>query len=759
MAAAPTFSSVRLLLLLPLFAISHLSHTSAEVATYIVHMDSSAMPKAFADRRSWYAASLSAVQGDDDGAGLPPDSIIYTYEHAIHGFSARLTPSQLQALQSAHGYLTAYRDMPVTVDTTHTSKFLHLNPDSGAWPASNYGEDVIIGVIDTGVYPESKSFADDGMPPVPSRWKGACEEGTAFNSSACNRKLIGARYFNKGAKANNPNVTFHINSPRDTDGHGTHTSTTAAGSHVAGASYFGYAAGTSSGMAPRARVAVYKVLWEEASSAADILAGIDQAISDGCDVISISLGIDGVPVHQDPVAIASYAAMQKGIFVALSAGNEGPFVGSLHNGTPWALTVGAGTVDRRLGGLITLGNGHSVVGDTLYLTKSSLSQTPIVFLGACDNTKELGKLGYKIVVCTDNGSLSDQIELVSSFKPAGGVFISNTPFLEFYINFEFPAVIVRPTDSQIVLDYIKAASNPTAKMNFDRTLLGTKPAPAVSAYSSRGPSASCPAVLKPDLVAPGSLILASWPHNVSVIDDRRLFSDFNFLSGTSMSCPHAAGVAALLRGAHPEWSPAAIRSAMMTTSDALDNTLLPIKDAAADQGYAAPIALGAGHINPNKALDPGLVYDVCASDYKRLICALNYTRVQIQAITRASDYDCSIPSLDLNYPSFIAFIDAANSSSKTTVVREFRRTLTNVGNGKSTYQAKVESFKGVNVKVTPPTLIFKEKNEKQNFTLTLRIQTNIQDFVIYGSLSWVDDGSEHVVRSPIVVSTLSSTPL
>jgi len=291
-------------------------------------------------------------------------------------------------------------------------------------------------------------------------------------------------------------------------------------------------------------------------------------------------------------------------------------------------------------------------------------------------------------------------------------------------------------------------------MSFKITFLGAKPEPSVDFYSSRGPSSSCPYVLKPDITASGTSILAAWPSNILVLDfgSFKVFNKFNFLTGTSMSCPHVAGVASLLKGAHAEWSPAAIRSAIMTTSDILDNTKEHIKDIGKGNKVATPLALGAGHINPNRALDPGFVYDVGVQDYVNILCALNFTEKNITAITRSSFNDCSKPSLDLNYPSFIAFFNVENLSSTTT--KHFHRTVTSVGEGQTTYVASITPIKGFHVKVIPNKLVFNKKNEKISYKLKIEGPRMTQkNKVAFGYLTWHD--GKHVVRSPIVVTTLN----
>ncbi|XWS41900.1 hypothetical protein CRYUN_Cryun17cG0121800 [Craigia yunnanensis] len=747
-----------------LFIVSFLSFTLAKSDTYIIHMDSSAMPKAFASHHSWYLSMLSSMSDTFEAAAASSTTSkhLYTYTNSINGFSATLTLSELEALKNSFGYISFTRDLPLRVHTTHTSQFLGLSSVSGAWTAPNDGGDVIIGIVDTGIWPESESFNDEGMTKVPPRWKGKCELGTKFNSSFCNKKLIGARFYNKGLRANNPKLTIPMNSPRDISGHGTHTSSIAAGNYAKGASYFGYASGTARGMAPRAHIAMYKVVWRYGTYTSDVLAAIDQAIQDGVDILSLSLGlsVDDNFLEDDPIAVATFAAVEKGIFIAASAGNDGPLYWTLINGAPWMLTVGAGSIDREFNGTLTLGNGLQITFESLYPGNYSLNQMSLVYVDECLSVEELKQLRNKMIVCKDHPSISNQVENAESARVSAAVFISNYSSLsELYTRSSFPAAFIGLHDGQTVIDYIKQTTNPRGRFQFRKTTFGTKPAPRVDAYSSRGPFLSCPRVLKPDILAPGSLVLASWSpiSEVTYVRSHPLFSNFNLLSGTSMATPHVAGVAALIKRAHPDWSPAAIRSAIMTTANSLDNNLTPIKDVSNYNLPASPLDIGAGHINPTKALDPGLVYDATPEDYIKLLCAMNYTSTKIRIFTKSS-YNCTNRSLDLNYPSFIAFFNDEHSTSSEKVVQEFQRTVTNVGKGGMAYTAKLTGMDGVKVMVEPQKLVLKQKYEKQSYKLRLEGPKLLKTDVIFGALSWTDDDGKYMVRSPIVATSITPYP-
>ncbi|GAB4852202.1 hypothetical protein Ancab_016394 [Ancistrocladus abbreviatus] len=727
--------------------------------TYIVHMDKTQMPNTFTSHHHWYYSTLASLKPTSSTSSnnslKSTPSILYSYDNALHGFSATLSPRELEALRSHVAFVSAYVDRKLTVDTTRTIDFLSLNSDAGLWPASNYGRDVIVGLIDSGVWPESRSFKDDGMGPVPGRYKGTCEVGREFSSTMCNRKLIGARYFNKGVKAANPKGEISMNSARDTTGHGTHTASTVVGNYVDNVSFFGYGEGTARGVAPRARLAVYKAVWDEECYTSDVLAAMDQAISDGVDVISMSLGFDELQLYDNPVAIGSFAAMEKGVFVAFSAGNDGPKMGTLHNGIPWALTVAASTVDRQFAGTLTLGNGQSLVGWTLFPASAIVEKVPLLYnktVSACNSSSELAKApSYAIIVCDNIGLINDQIDQIAKSNAAAAIFISNDLKIFEVGGLSWPGIVISLKDGQSVIKYAKTNRDPWGSIQFQQTFVGSTRAPAVAFYTSRGPSPSNPGILKPDIMAPGSQVLAAYIPNSPAAwigSGIMLSSDYVMLSGTSMACPHAAGVAALLKEAHPDWSVAAIRSAMMTTANPLDNIGKPISDNGFNSEAASPLAMGSGQVDPNRALDPGLIYDASLQDYVNLICSMNFTRSQMLAITRSNKYNCSNPSADLNYPSFIAFY----SNQTRTSVQTFHRTVTNVGNGAAVYKAYVRAPKGSSVMVSPRKMVFKGKYKKQSYSLSIKYKKEDNGKVSFGWLTWVEDKGTQSVSSPIVVS-------
>lgn len=742
---------------------------------YIVQMDVSAMPAPFTTHEGWYTSVLSSL-GNKEAA---PEHL-YTYAHAMNGFSAVLTPRQLAAIQGMSAHVAAFPETYARLHTTRTPEFLGLingaggsAPAGGVWPASNYGDDVIVGIVDTGVWPESESFRETGITkPVPARWKGACEPGKAFKASMCNRKLIGARSFSKGLKQRGLGIASDdYDSPRDYYGHGSHTSSTAAGASVSGASYFGYANGTATGIAPMARVAMYKAVFsgdtlESASS--DVLAAMDRAIADGVDVLSLSLGFPETSYDTNVIAIGAFAAMQKGIFVTCSAGNDGSDGYTVMNGAPWITTVGASTIDREFTATVTLGSGgrggKSIRGMSVYPQAAAITGAILYYGGHGNRSKQRcefsslsrREVGGKYVFCAAGDSIRQQMDEVQSNGGRGLIVATNMKEVLQPTEYLMPLVLVTLSDGAAIQKYAAATKAPKVSVRFVSTQLGVKPAPAVAYFSARGPSQQSPGVLKPDIVAPGVDILAAWVPNKEVMEigRQRLFAKYMLVSGTSMSSPHIAGVVALLRSAHPDWSPAAIRSAMMTTAYVKDNTGGTI--ASLPKGSpGTPLDYGSGHVSPNQATDPGLVYDTTADDYVSFLCGLRYSSQQIAAVTGRRKVSCAAAgaSLDLNYPSFMVILNNTNSATRT-----FKRVLTNVASSPAKYSVSVTAPAGMKVTVTPPTLSFGAKGSKEGFSVTVQVSQvkRAQDDYNYignhGFLSWNEVDGKHSVRSPIVTA-------
>ncbi|KAI3408800.1 uncharacterized protein J3R85_019998 [Psidium guajava] len=745
-------------LALPCFSVDGYGGEQQQRRTYIVHMAKSQMPAAFQHHAHWYDSSLKSVSGSA--------RMIYSYDTVVHGFSARLTAREAKSLEARPGILSVLPELRYELHTTRTPEFLGLDKSKALFPESDSGDEVVVGVLDTGIWPESKSFDDTGLGPVPSGWRGACESGTNFTASNCNRKLIGARFFSKGYEATmGPvDVSKESKSPRDDDGHGTHTASTAAGSAVDGASLFGYAPGTARGMATRARVAAYKVCWVGGCFSSDILAAMEKAIDDGVNVLSLSLGGGTSGFDRDSVAIGAFAAAEKGIFVSCSAGNAGPSSYSLSNAAPWIATVGAGTLDRDFPAFVSLGNGKNFSGVSLYSGNSKGTLLPFVYAGNVSNatngnlcmmgTLDPAKVKGKIVLC-DRG-VNARVQKGSVVKLAGGagMVIANTAANGEELVADahlLPTTAVGEKSGDAIKSYLFSDPNPTATILFEGTKVGIQPSPVVAAFSSRGPNSITPEILKPDMIAPGVNILAGWTGGIGptglAVDDRRVA--FNIISGTSMSCPHVSGLAALLKAAHADWSPAAIKSALMTTAYVAYKNGEKLQDVATGKD-STPYDHGAGHVDPVSALNPGLVYDLTVEDYLDFLCGLNYTSSQINTVARRNftcDSSKTYSLYDLNYPSFAASFDSSSSGS--TAIK-YARTLTNVGPA-GTYKASASSGSAaVKIAVQPDTLSFSKAGEKKPFTVTVTASAMPANTNAFGRLEWSD--GNRTVGSPMAFS-------
>ncbi|XP_076885801.1 subtilisin-like protease [Bidens hawaiensis] len=717
-----------------------ISANADEVKTYIVHLDSSKTQQFVLkqDRQNWYQSFLSrATTGENDEA-----TMVFAYHNVLNGFAAKLSADHVKTMENMEGFLFARPERMYMKHTTHTPNFLGLHQNLGFWAGSNYGKGVIIGVLDTGTTPSHPSFNDNGVPPPPARWKGNSEiEG-------CNNKLIGLRDLTSGGN------DTHF----DQVGHGTHTSSTAAGNFVNDASLLGNAKGTVAGMAPLAHVAMYKVCVKVECPESVILAGMDAAVEDGVDVLSLSIGLDSVPFYDDGIALGAFTAIQKGIFVACSAGNSGPSNSTLVNEAPWILTVGASTIDRKIVAFFWLGNKDLLDGESFFQPKDFLeTYLPLVYPGSNgeQNTSLCmeGSLDHvdvkgKVVVC-DRGIIPgiDKGQTVNNAGGAAMILLNQAADGEFTTAdyHVLPASHVGYKEGVAIKTYINSTVSPMATLLFRGTMIGVDSAPTVAHFSSRGANLQSPQILKPDIIGPGVMVLAAWL--VSIESSTQTSSMFNMLSGTSMSCPHLAGIAALLKAVfHPDWSPAAIKSAIMTTADQVSLNGNPIAE---ENGLQADrFAIGSGHVNPSKANDPGLVFDIEPDDYIPYLCGLGYTSQQVGIIvTKTVSCAKTIPEGQLNYPSFVMTL--ASGENKTCT-----RTVTNVGEANSTYTISGSDVivpKGIVLQIHNPTLEFTEIYQKLTYELTFRRHSDMKVNVPYGEGTMAWRSGKYLVRTPFVI--------
>jgi subtilisin family serine protease len=724
--------------------------------------------------------------------------VTHKYDVVFNGFAALLTDDEVRALKKNSGVAAVTADSIMQLDDSYVNSFIGLDKAGGLWEQLGgkgaSGEDIVIGIVDGGIWPENASYADrvddSGNPShsgstlaygaPPASWKGGCDSGEGFSVANCNNKLIGARYYKPSAQ------TLHwteFNSARDSvagtegsGGHGSHTSSTAGGNANTAVLTGGLNLGRTAGVAPRARIAAYKVCWTDGVTAkngcatANSVAAINQAVKDGVNVINFSIGpSSGGGQFNEATEQAFFGAAAAGVFVAASAGNSGPTATApapVAHISPWLTTVGNSTHNRIYLADAVLANGASVTGVS---SNANTPSAPLILssaaglagadptllaqcFGPADTMSPLldpAKVAGKVLVCDRGSNVLVNKSANGATAGAVGVIIANveggatTTLTQAHT---ISTIHITKENGKIVKDYVLANASPKGALaNLRATVDTSVKAPIMNGSSSRGPNVASANILKPDLTAPGTDILAAVTAGLTK-DQRNAVAaggvapvtDWAFYTGTSMASPHVAGVAALLKQRHPDWTPAAIKSALMTTAydtytDGLTSGVA--WDATAKNTGTLPWAQGAGHIAPNTAADPGLVYDIAPVDYARFLCGqgLIYTTAQ------CNGFGGSIAAQNLN----LASLTAGNVLGSLTMTR----TVTNVGANTATYNATA-AVPGYSVVVSPSQLVL-APNTKGTFTVKVTRTDAPIDTWVYGKLTWTD--GTHVVRSPLTV--------
>ncbi|KAF5190802.1 Subtilisin-like protease [Thalictrum thalictroides] len=520
--------------------------------------------------------------------------------------------------------------------------------------------------------------------------------------------------------------------------------------------------GIARGGAPRSRLAVYKVCWsiqlDGRCTEADILAAFDDALHDGVHVISASFGgsVPLLPFFVSSSDIGSFHATQLGISVVFSGGNDGVEPGLVQNVSPWGICVAASSIDRTFPTQLIVDNNFTIMGGGFNdkKLKATLVYGSRYFNGgSCniDNWNSKSATG-KIILCFSTvGSVLASEASMAAFAANASALIFVEPMTKQISEVDIiPVIRITIDQGTQILHYIaQSPKDPTVLVEPSKTTIAQSPAPTVAYFSSRGPSSLAPDILKPDITAPGINILAAWPPKspptLLPIDLRSV--NWNFQSGTSMSCPHVSGVVALLKSAHPDWSPAAIKSALMTTAETKDISGDDILGGGSMK-LTDPFDIGAGHINPVKALDPGLVYDMSMQDYVVFLCNIGYNEKQIKSIVgrQSPCIDTSCPkrkscNAELNFPS----ITVSNLQHSMMI----KRTVRNVGHKNGIYFVKIVNPRGVDVEIWPRMLIFSSHCTENSYYVTIKPKKHSQGRFDFGDIVWSD--GHHYVRIPLVV--------
>lgn len=753
-----------------------------------------------------YTARLAEAQDKVIARAGADTELIYRYSFGLNGFAARMHPAEAHKLESLPDVLHVWEDEVRPLATNYSVEFLELfDAERGLRGAPGLdGEDIVIGIIDSGITPGHPALLDSRPADRPSLcegdwaensllgkwlcrrfdkrddvvlfepldgWNGACVGGEQFEDTDCNNKLIGARWFIDGAEAGGPIDDGEVRSALDVDGHGTHTATTAAGNKVR-ASIFGTYIDRIEGIAPRARIAAYKACWlrpgdlRASCNTSDLANAIDAAVADGVDVINYSVGSSLLRITA-PDDLALMAATKAGIVSVVAAGNEGPNLATIGSpaGGPWVITAAASTRDGEsseeaieieapasIAGLIAAREANF----TPQLDEVGPVDGELELADDEDDTLEDGGAGTTSDACeplVNDADMSGKIALIqrggcdfdvkiAHAADAGAVaaLVYNIAGEPIVMNGEsglsdIPAMMIGQADGNLVLAEFDDGNAVSVRLEKGLLLTEAELGNKMAVFSARGPG-PVNDILKPDVTAPGVNILAGFSPDAA---NAAPGENYGYLSGTSMSTPHVAGVAALLRQAHPDWSPSAIKSALMTTAR---------QDITADDGETAahPFDFGAGHIVPNDALDPGLVYDAGDDEFDAFACGTGSPAVDEQRCDELAAAGFSFEAADLNQPS----IALGRLASHRTVTRR----ITNVSDEAGNYIPTIVAPDGIDVAVSPQSLSL-PPGASAEFDVTLTMRSGPLDLWRFGSLTWSD--GRHSVRSPLAVRPITVT--
>ncbi|MEA3332795.1 MAG: S8 family serine peptidase, partial [Pseudomonadota bacterium] len=551
-------------------------------------------------------------------------STLFRYEVVFNGMAVELTPAEAKKVRQLPGVVSVEPEKMSFLHTDVGPQWIGADQlwDDVSFPVK--GEGVVIGVIDTGINPHNPSFADiggDGYDHTNPRgiYYGICNPlHPDYDAGFCNDKLIGAYDMT-------PEVTGNPKTALDVNGHGSHTASTSAGNVLFDALVEAPTLTmerTISGVAPHANIISYRVCYPDTLGGCPgsaLIAAIEQAVSDQVDVINYSIGGGSSDPWSDVDSVAFLAAREAGVMVATSAGNSGPdaeTVGSPGD-APWVLTVGASTHDRIFQnslGQFANSDGAEMLSFTGQSFTSGYGQAALVYAGDPPYNDALalgpfvpGTFDGEIVVCDrgDIGRVAKGENLLAG--GAGGMIMVNDVANGDSLNSDMhvlPAIHLTYNDGVILKAWLAAGTDPRAAIC--GTTLEVGVGDVMASFSSRGPNWSVSDIIKPDVTAPGVSILAAGGSDTTQAYG---VNEWEFMSGTSMSSPHAAGASILLRQLEPGWSPAEIQSALMTTA-VTDGVLL--EDEATSAG---PFARGAGRISLPEAMAAGFVLDIKPADY------------------------------------------------------------------------------------------------------------------------------------------------